>query len=210
MRRARALGLAAALAMVAGCGERQAPTPAASASAASTSASSASADEAAEAPSASATASAAVDAGPPAGPARPLVKTFDAPEESKSPLPKVAEWTDVPRRAVVNRGPYECTMQRVREWHKITCSCTNATVALVAGERNGVSIWSTATQAQLFFPVRRADARAFEVTPHSRTVVVNTGGPYGGPVGVEEEGGPPIVISETWLEGEDAPTLVIQ
>jgi hypothetical protein len=160
------------------------------------------------APSASASASAKPDAGPPK-PVRPLVRAIDPPDESKSPLPKLAEWTDVPRRAVVDRGRYDCTIQHVREWHRITCSCTNATVALVGGDRNGVSVWSTATEAQLFFPVRKGDARAFEVTPHAHTVVIQNAGPYGNQM-FEEEGGPPVVISETWLEGEDHPTLVIQ
>jgi hypothetical protein len=169
------------------------------------------AEEASAAPSASASASASADAkahGPPKPP-RPTVKAIDPPEETKSPLPKLTEWTDVPRRAVVDKVQYDCTIQHVREWHRITCSCTNATVALIAGERNGVSLSASERSAQLFFPVRKGDARAFEVFPHSHTEIIQNAGPYG-PGVFEQEGGPAIVISETWLEGEDHPTIVIQ
>ena len=76
----------------------------------------------------------------------------------------------------------------------------------VAGAADGASVWATEDSAQLIFPVRRGDARVFEIEPHSKMVPVH--GPYGGMA--EQEGGEPFVLSEFWLEGDDAPTVVVQ
>lgn len=148
------------------------------------------------------------DGGParPPRPSPPRVRELEVPEETKSPLPKPDEWKDIVRRDVAIRSEYTCTMQRLREWHRITCDCSNALVALVAGTRDGVSVWATEERAQILFPVRRGDRRVLQVTPHAK--IVGGMGPYGGPG--EVPGGPPIVISETWLEGDDAPILVVQ
>jgi hypothetical protein len=140
-------------------------------------------------------------------PPPPRVRTLEVPDETKSPLPKVAEWTDVMRRSLVVRPEYECTLQRVREWSRITCSTTNAAVTLVTGTATGVSLWAGEDRAQLLFPVRRGDRRVFEILPHPKTVMIE--GNYGA-MPIEQPGGGPIVLSETWLEGEDAPTLVVQ
>jgi hypothetical protein len=140
-------------------------------------------------------------------PPPPRVRTLDIPEETKSKLPKVPEWTDTVRRDVVVRPEYTCTLQHVREWNRITCDASNATVTLVTGTRDGVSLWATRDSAQILFPVRRGDRRVIELLPHAKLVTFE--GPYG-PNQSEQPGGGPVVISETWLEGEDAPTLVVQ
>jgi hypothetical protein len=160
---------------------------------------------------AGADADAGIDAGAPPPPKRtplaPRVRTLDVPEETKSPLPKVAEWTDVVRRPVVEKSEFECTLQRVREWSRVSCNASNATVALVAGTATGVSVWAAEDHLQLLFPVHRGDRRVFEIVPHAKTVIVQ--GNYGA-FPTEQPGGGPVVLSETWLEGEDAPTLVVQ
>jgi hypothetical protein len=138
-------------------------------------------------------------------PPLPRVRTLDVPEETKSPLPKAGEWNDVVRRDIAARAEYSCTLQRLREWHRIQCDCSNATVKLVTGTRDGVLLWAIPERAELIFPVRRGDRRVLEVRPNPK--MVSFGGPYGG-MG-QQDGGPPLVLSETWLEGE-APTLVMQ
>jgi hypothetical protein len=140
-------------------------------------------------------------------PPPPNVRTLDVPDETKSPIPKVPEWTDTLRRDVVVRPEYTCTLQRVREWNRITCNASNATVTLVTGTRDGCSLWANSDTAQILFPVRRGDRRVIELVPHAKVVTVQ--GAYG-PGQTEEPGGGPVVLSETWLEGEDAPTLVVQ
>jgi hypothetical protein len=134
------------------------------------------------------------------------VRTLEVPEETKSALPKPDDWKDAVRRYVAIRSEYVCTLQRLREWHRINCECANSTVGLVTGTRDGVLVWATEERAQVIFPARRGDRRVFEVRPHEKWV--SGLGPYGSPG--QQPGGPPIVFSETWLEGEDAPTLVIQ
>jgi hypothetical protein len=140
-------------------------------------------------------------------PPPPNVRTLDIPEETKSPLPKVPEWVDTVRRDVVVRPEYTCTLQHVREWNRITCDASNATVTLVAGTRDGCSLWANRDSAQMLFPVRRGDRRVIEMLPHMK--LVSFDGPYGGGQS-EQPGGGPVVFTETWLEGEDAPTLVVQ
>jgi hypothetical protein len=78
-------------------------------------------------------------------------------------------------------------------------------VQLVAGLREGVLVWAGEDRAQIIFPVRKGDRRVLEIHPHSKHVFV---GGYQG--FAEQEGGPSLVISETWLEGDDAPVLVLQ
>lgn len=146
----------------------------------------------------------ASDSGKPFVP--PRVRVLDAPEETKSPVPKDAEWTDAVRRVVHVQPEYEVTMQRVREWAKITCSCSNATIVLVSGQRDGTVVWANEVKALAIFPIRRGDRRAFEVHPNPKLVM--GGGPYGG--GSMESGGVPVVINELWLEGDGAPMLVVQ
>jgi hypothetical protein len=146
-------------------------------------------------------------AAPTAPPPPPNVRTLDVPDETKSPLPKIPEWVDTLRRDVVVRPEYTCTLQRVREWNRITCDASNATVTLVTGTRDGCSLWATRDTAQILFPVRRGDRRVIELLPGAKLVTVE--GNYG-PSSFEQPGGGPVVFSETWLEGEDAPTLVVQ
>jgi hypothetical protein len=137
----------------------------------------------------------------------PAVRTLEVPEETKSPLPKVPEWVDTVRRDVVVRPEFTCTMQHVREWSRITCDASNATVTLVTGTRDGCSLWANRDTVQMLFPVRRGDRRVIEMLPHAKLVTVE--GNYGASQ-FEQPGGGPVVFSETWLEGEDAPTLVVQ
>ncbi len=154
---------------------------------------------------------AGADASDAAAPRRPFVapsvRTLDIPEETKSPIPKTPEWTDTVRRDVVVRPEYTCTLQHVREWNRITCDAANATVTLVTGTRDGTLLWATRDSAQILFPVRRGDRRVIELLPHAKLVTVD--GNYG-PSQFEQPGGGPVVLTEMWLEGEDAPTLVVQ
>src|SRR4029078_9285485 len=124
----------------------------------------------------------------------PAVRTLDIPEETKSPLPKVPEWVDTVRRDVVVRPEYTCTLQHVREWHRITCDASNATVTLVTGTRDGCSLWANRDTAQLLFPVRRGHRRVIEVLPHAKMVSVQ--GNYGLNQ-FEQPGGGPVVFTET-------------
>lgn len=195
--------------MLAGCaGEVPTSGPDAAASAALASVSVAAAASAAPDPvdagADGASAPDASDGGKPFVPQR--VRLLDAPEETKSPVPKDAEWTDAVRRILHVQPEYEVTMQVVREWAKITCSCSNATIVLVSGQRDGTVVWANEVKALAIFPIRRGDRRVFELHPNPKLVAGV--GPYGG-MG-EESGGEPVVINELWLEGDDAPMLVVQ
>ncbi|HEY4116834.1 MAG TPA: hypothetical protein VGM56_03210 [Byssovorax sp.] len=218
--KARALLVVASFALsLAGCGDaasranaEAAPSSAPSASATGSTTTAATAEPIDDAGADASTDDAgAVDAGAPdagvVGIAQPRRRALEPPEETKSTLPKPDEWTDVPRKDVAVEKEYECVLQHVREWHRIRCNASNATVALVAGTREGVSVWSHADEAHLFFPVRKGDARVFELQPRPREHMEP--GPYGFSF-TQVPGGPPLVISETWLDGEDAPTLTVQ
>lgn len=191
-----------------GCSDPKGQTPisAPSATPATTEASAAVTVEDAGPSDAGADASDADAARPTRPPPPPRVRTLDIPEETKSPLPKVPEWIDTVRRDVVVRSEFTCTLQHVREWSRITCDASNATVTLVTGTCDGCSLWANRDTAQMLFPVRRGDRRVIEMLPHSKLVTVE--GNYGGQF--EQPGGGPVVFTETWLEGEDAPTLVVQ
>ena len=195
--------------MLAGCaGEVPTSGPDAAASAALASVSAAAAASAAPDPvdagADGASAPDASDGGEPFVP--PRVRLLDAPGETKSPVPKDAEWTDAVRRILHVQPKYEVTMQVVREWAKITCSCSNATIVLVSGQRDGTVVWANEVKALAIFPIRRGDRSVFELHPNPKAVF--GAGPYGG-AGMES-GGEPVVINELWLEGDDAPMLVVQ
>jgi hypothetical protein len=207
-----ALGSALALALGAiGCqagGASASGAPSASSSASAPGASDGRAAAGADA--GTVVASAATDAGAEAGATAadaswvpPRTWAFEDIPTDKSPLPKPAEWRDIPSRKLWATSEYTCHLETLREWARITCGCANSTAALVTGTRDGVSVFASTERAQLLFPLRRGDRRVFEIHPHPTHQQAGYGF-------VPVDSGPPLVISELWLEGDAMPSLTMQ
>jgi hypothetical protein len=98
-----------------------------------------------------------------------------------------------------------CKFQRLREWIRIRCTTTTAQITLMCGNPEDVYMyldpipqdWGIfAEGGELVFPVRRGDRRLFEWQG------VEWG--YKGANSAINW----LVISETWLPGEDKPLLI--
>ena len=191
VRRAAALGAAAALAAVASAWmappvrASSPPAPADGPAAAS-----------ASAPAASGSAAAA-----PA--ALPAVRSADIPAEP-SKEPKSAEWKDGkavrPHRGALDR----CKLTLVREWLRVTCNdWVGATLA--AGDREGVKMWVAGERwseqnpqaVTVILPLRRGRSQVF-------TLLSLSGGGYDA-LALGEAG----AMSVLWREGQEDPVIVL-
>jgi hypothetical protein len=150
------------------------------------------------------TADANTDAGPPPLPA------FDALPfaEEKSPKPNKEEWKDAQEVALSEGtliGSF-CKSYRLREWIRIRCDhTTTAQMVVRCGNPEDVFMvldrlpdeWATFPEGgEIVFPLRRGDRRLIEWTS------VDFG--YKG----ASSALPWMLISETWLPGEDKPTVI--
>ncbi len=150
------------------------------------------------------------DANTDADAAPPPLPAFDAlpfPDE-KSPKPKKEEWKDVSQVSLSAGSSIgaSCKAYRLREWIRIRCdSTTTAQIVMRCGNPEDVSMamdqipdeWSTFPDGgELVFPLRRGDRRLIEWTG------VEFG--YKG----ANSAIPALLISETWLPGEDKPTVI--
>jgi hypothetical protein len=132
----------------------------------------------------------------------------DPPGEEKTPAPSLDEWKGAARIKIA-RADKRCNAFRLREWVKIHCSLPAAGAALMAGNPDGVAVWVDRSSMEIeqvafkprgvdvVFPVRRGDARYFEVFEWFADYMY----PSGHVVAVS--------ISESWVEGEPAPVLTM-
>lgn len=174
------------------------------------------ADPAASASAASALASASASAMAPPGPPKrelplePLEKQT-IPSE-KSPMPKLAEW-ETAKKVEVYQNSYQasnCRALLVREWLKIKCNMSVGALWLHTGSEQGVAFWvQPVSQEQMWqmdepnggeviLPLRAGDRRIiqFFARAHNPCLGIGTS--------------PSVVVDETWLEGESAPTVVLR
>lgn len=126
--------------------------------------------------------------------------------DEKSPLPTPADWKPSTPVALTDPLPFKCNAYRVREWVKIRCShLSTSSMALLGGAREGVALFIDPPElpqgaplgGEIAFAVRRGDRRMFEWSTF--------GDSYEGP------GSPEVafLISEAWVNGEAAPTILI-
>lgn len=157
--------------------------------------------------------SASAEKGSPApGAATPAAdgKTFedDPPGTEQTPAPTLDEWRSA-ERVKIARADGRCNAYRVREWLKVHCSFPAAGVAQMAGSSEGVAVWVDRTSmdieqvafkprgVDIIFPVRRGDARYFELFEWFADYMF----PSGQFVSVS--------ISEQWPEGEPGPIITM-
>jgi hypothetical protein len=149
-------------------------------------------------------------AGPAPGADTPPTKGMedDPPGEEKTPAPSLDEWKGAAKIKIA-RADKRCNAYRVREWVKIHCAFPAAGAALMAGSPDGVAVWVdrpsmeieqvafTPRGVDVIFPVRRGDARYFELFEWIADYMY----PSGHSVAVS--------ISESWVEGEPAPVITM-
>jgi hypothetical protein len=133
----------------------------------------------------------------------------DPPAAAATPAPKPDEWKGAPVVALAH-DVEGCRALRVREWIKIRCEGLPAAGAsLLAGTRAGVELWvdppkepkeqmKTPRAAEVIFPVRRGDGRILQIGQF--------GEGYDGPVAWNLA----YIISEQWIEGENAPIISVR
>jgi hypothetical protein len=127
-------------------------------------------------------------------PAIPAVDEVSFPVARSRP-PDARQWARG-QEVRLTRGAFRCGARTVREWIRLECSIPRIVRAhLIAGNRAGVDIRladesrdGSFARAEITFPVRVGDRRVFQIVP--------LGSEWG------DEGGDPVAISESWLEGE--------
>jgi hypothetical protein len=129
------------------------------------------------------------------------VKTLedDPPSAERTPRPTALEWKGAPAVAL-SRQPRNCRAQRAREWLRITCRVrTLAAMDLLAGEREGVAFdfHDTGEEQGVTLPLRRGDRRVLQI------VEVASWSKYT----VDYDAA--FSITEDWLDGAAAPTVVV-
>jgi len=144
------------------------------------------------------------DAGPP-----PLPAYDEKPfPEEKSPRPKKEEWKGVQEIALsegsIPSGGGLCTIQRLREWIRISCTTTTAQMTLLCGNPEDVFFelgpvpvdWGVFPEGgEVVFAVRKGDRRLIEWQG------IEFG--YKGANSANSF----LVISEMWLPGEEKPVI---
>jgi hypothetical protein len=157
-------------------------------------------------------ADAGADAGEAAEPAPPSLY-LDPPPDAKSKPPTVKEWA-AEKDIELARGIRSCTARKVREWMRIRCSVLGThSIDLVAGKSadvffsivTGVDCFDDpyegqrcSEQVEAVFPIRRGDRRVIQISTRR--------GGYG-PLEMELLG--EVVISETWIEGDPGPVVIV-
>jgi hypothetical protein len=133
-----------------------------------------------------------------AAPRRAHTLEDDPPTDERTPAPTAAEWKTAPG-VTLAREPPDCRAQRVREWLRISCT-TSLVVAmdLLAGPREGVSFdhHPKGPEQAVVLPLRRGDRRVLQIVTGSwskYTVEYDTA----------------VSITEDWLDGAAAPTVVV-
>ncbi len=169
------------------------------------------ASAAAPSASASASAAAAAPAGPPVREPRPEPLEKAAIPEAKSTVPTLEEWKTATVVEVWRRHyrADDCKVLRVREWLKVKCDLAVGAIHQHAGSPEGVAFWihpkpelyanlEEKNPGELIIPLRKGDRRLLQFFLLERD---SCGG-------LRFE--PSVMVDETWLEGEAAPTVVLR
>jgi hypothetical protein len=131
-----------------------------------------------------------------------------------SPVPKLEEWKNA-TKVDVERGSHvasQCDLFLVREWLKVKCNLNVGAIYQHSGKSEGVAFWirpkpdlwsnaaamEEANGGEMIFPLRVGDRRLlqFYTLRHDSCV------------GTAHE--PSVMVDETWIEGESAPTMVLR
>lgn len=174
-----------------------------------------SASAASPAASASALVSASASANAPVGPPKrepssELLEKQTIPTTA-SKVPTLEEWktatvVDVERGS---SAATNCVLYLVREWLKIKCNLVVGAIYQHSGNAEGVAFWvqpkteifSTMFEAnggEMIFPLRSGDRRLLQFYSLRHDPCK----------GIDYE--PSVMVDETWIEGESAPTVVLQ
>jgi len=176
---------------------------------------SASAASPAASASASALASASASANAPVGPPKrePPIERLDKQTipTTVSPVPTLDEWktaqvVDVDRR---NYASSYCVVLLVREWLKVKCELSIGAIYQHSGDSRGVAFWiqpkpniwenvELLNGGEMIFPLRVGDRRLLQFFEARRDPCIG--------IGFE----PSVLVDETWIEGESAPTVVLE
>lgn len=140
-----------------------------------------------------------------------LLETLTIPS-TPSPVPTLDEWKNA-TVVDVSRHGYEtsdCTLWLVREWLKIKCDLSIGAIYQHAGNPEGVAFWITPKPniwsggmeekngGEMIFPLRVGDRRFLQFYRLQHDGCVGVG--YG----------PSVMVDETWVEGDPAPTVVLR
>lgn len=176
---------------------------------------SASAASPAASASANASASALASANAPVGPPKrePPIEVLEKQTipTTASKVPSLEEWktatvVDVERGS---SAATDCVVYLVREWLKIKCNLVIGAIYQHSGTPEGVAFWIQpkeniyatmyeANGGEMIFPLRAGDRRfiQFYILRHDSCR------------GIAYE--PSVMVDETWIEGESAPTVVLR
>lgn len=129
------------------------------------------------------------------------------PKETSS-RPTLEEWKNATTIEVTRRSmnAHVCDVFRVREWLKIKCNLEIAVIKQHSGNPENVFFWlgkdaydwRTINGGEVILPMRQGDQRIiefFRLLPETC---------YG------RQAWPWLIVDETWIEGEAAPTVVIR
>lgn len=128
--------------------------------------------------------------------------------DERTPKPKDKEWATAERVAIGRVSmalPTSCEARRLHEWIRIRCNTSTGSIALLGGNHEGLSLHldplkeefdSFANGGEIVFPVRRGDRRVIEwLTVEFGYKGANSLTPF-------------FVLSESWLPGEERPTIL--
>ena len=129
--------------------------------------------------------------------------------DERTPKPKDKEWATAEQVALDGRTgmafPTPCEARRLHEWIRIRCTTPTGSIALLGGNHEGLSLHleplkeefdSFADAGEIVFPVRRGDRRVIEwLTVEFGYKGANSLTPF-------------FVLSESWLPGEERPTIL--
>lgn len=131
-------------------------------------------------------------------------------DEAASSKPTADEWKSAPEVEPTRRGPRSagCHVWRVREWIRVSCPhLVTASIAMLGGNPEGMAFWIDPAKegddgklpagGEVLFPVRRGDRRVVQL--------LSFGAGYEGPFTQL----PALVVQESWLAGEERPTLLL-
>jgi hypothetical protein len=126
--------------------------------------------------------------------------------DDRTPPPTPDEWKTA-KLVALDAADVEksCEARRLREWMRIRCKADMGGIRLLGGDSEGVSLRLDPMMkiddvvpggGEVVFPVRRGDARVFE------WLRMEFG--YKGSMSLNSH----LVLSESWLDGEERPTIV--
>lgn len=124
---------------------------------------------------------------------------LDGHPDNRSLAPTWPEWKNADPVSLP-RIKKRCRVFRVREWLRVNCEVDElAQITLIVGAREGVELTEGryGAGADIVFPARRGDRRIFEIDQQTYA--------YKNYAAWE----PAVVVTESWLDGDAAPTLTV-